>query len=787
MSLPKNKLLLFFFSGFLLGFSLVQLTTIPLALAQTATPTPTSIPLIWGVDSSGFFIKEPGASGNEWMRMDTNRQLQATIKGNTPGGGNMVSNPGFEDIYSTGPSTNIGIPNYWMPNWDNTMGTDGTVSNTTDTAIVTEGTTALALYDALTTNGVNIASLPINVTTGGLYTVSLKARNSGAGSLDDGFYARVFYFTGTGGTAKADAYDDSVQIVAADSGTTQGRITYSLDLPAVTSTCGAGNNVACTRARIVLYHDLPNTAAITRYFDSVTFKLSSENLSAVNLSSGYFGSNTGGGIYSFPGNVGIGTAGPGSKLHIYGGAANTELRINNDGGYTPKLSFYENAERANIYVEPTAEDLYFQVKNSGASMTDRLKIARLGAFTFFDDDGTTQRVTIDTTGNIGIGTAGPAAKLDVAGASSLMTNNTGPITINPNTNLLLVTSAGNVGIGTTGPGALLTLSGNAPTIHLIDTDTGADSRFQANTTDGGVIIQADVNNEIANSLIRFQIDGSEMARINSSGDLGIGTTGPAFGLDVVGSQATNYIAQIKNSDTSNTADGLLINLGVANASRGTGNYFVGFAGAGTVAGKIQGGASAVAYTTTAADYAEYFLIANKNDHPVKGDLVVLAPTMNKAVTKGKAGINPLVFAGVVSENPGFIGNGPICKIEDQNCDKNYQESNALVGIKGQVKTKVTTSNGEINVGDPITVSTIAGVGMKATTANQIVGYALENYNEAEGKIGEVLVLINPTWYDPNGKNFSNELAELKSIVANQKSLIDKQQKQIDELKQSLHN
>ncbi|MER3570507.1 MAG: hypothetical protein C4348_02835, partial [Patescibacteria group bacterium] len=39
-------------------------------------------------------------------------------------------------------------------------------------------------------------------------------------------------------------------------------------------------------------------------------------INAANVSSGQFGANTGGGNYSFPGNVGIGTTSPTAKLHI---------------------------------------------------------------------------------------------------------------------------------------------------------------------------------------------------------------------------------------------------------------------------------------------------------------------------------------------------------------------------------------------------------------------------------------------------------------------------------------
>ncbi len=52
-------------------------------------------------------------------------------------------------------------------------------------------------------------------------------------------------------------------------------------------------------------------------------------MSAGNVSAGSFGSNTGGGNYSFPGSLGIGTASPGAVLDVAGGI-NLEANGTND-------------------------------------------------------------------------------------------------------------------------------------------------------------------------------------------------------------------------------------------------------------------------------------------------------------------------------------------------------------------------------------------------------------------------------------------------------------------------
>jgi antitoxin component YwqK of YwqJK toxin-antitoxin module len=256
---------------------------------------------------------------------------------------------------------------------------------------------------------------------------------------------------------------------------------------------------------------------------------------------------------------------------------------------------------------------------------------------------------------------------------------------------------------------------------------------------------------------KFVIWGSSGASFANM--VGIGTTAPAYKLDVQDTQASSYVSRIQNLSTSTTADGLLIALGVG-TTRGTGNVYVGFAyNNTTVAGRIIGNGTAVAYETTGADYAEYFLAEDFTSKPEPGDIVSLSQIKSKAVTKA---VSPSKAIGVISDSAGFVGNAPICEVADQDCDTNYEKTNVVVGITGQLSVKVSTKNGAINLGDPLTTSDIPGVAVKATKAGNIIGHAMESYSEPDpDTIKRIRVYLNSTWFDPGSLLAISDSGELE--------------------------
>jgi hypothetical protein len=108
-------------------------------------------------------------------------------------------------------------------------------------------------------------------------------------------------------------------------------------------------------------------------------------------------------------------------------------------------------------------------------------------------DNSSRLFTIAANGNVGIGTSSPGAKLDIGGASSVISNTTGDITITPNANLIF--SSGNVGIGETTPLAKLHIKGSA--------------------NDEQLIVQG-YSTQTAPLILALDSSGNELFRINSN-------------------------------------------------------------------------------------------------------------------------------------------------------------------------------------------------------------------------------------------------------------------------------
>tara|TARA_E500000318_G_scaffold7457_1_gene6974 strand:- start:9252 stop:11219 length:1968 start_codon:yes stop_codon:yes gene_type:complete len=182
----------------------------------------------------------------------------------------------------------------------------------------------------------------------------------------------------------------------------------------------------------------------------------------------------------------------------------------------------------------------------------------------------TNSLKVDSTNNfVGIGTASPTVALDVvgtanigselnvAGTSALRVNtsrvsidvsgsaatpslvfngdtNTGLFRVSSDTigistagtERMRINSSGNVGIGTSSPSRLLELSSSGPIFRITDTTNNAYGEILVNDL-GSITLRADEGNSQGNSIIQFDVDGSEAMRIDSDGNILIGATSTA--------------------------------------------------------------------------------------------------------------------------------------------------------------------------------------------------------------------------------------------------------------------
>jgi hypothetical protein len=104
-----------------------------------------------------------------------------------------------------------------------------------------------------------------------------------------------------------------------------------------------------------------------------------------------------------------------------------------------------------------------------------------------------------------------------------------------------IDSSGNVGIGTSGPDSPLTVTNSASgTANAIEVENfSGESSYIKSKRSLTLSADYDNNSSPAQSTIYFETDGTERMRIDSSGNVGIGTSSPSATLDVNGSLSKN--------------------------------------------------------------------------------------------------------------------------------------------------------------------------------------------------------------------------------------------------------
>jgi hypothetical protein len=255
-------------------------------------------------------------------------------------------------------------------------------------------------------------------------------------------------------------------------------------------------------------------------------------------------------INPFGGNVGIGTTNPGAKLDISSSSTNIDI-LSTDGDFVNIRNQNSTTNNfSSIGFFDSSNELTSRIASIRGTSNGRGSLAFINGQT--SDGLKVEMMRITSDGNVGIGTTSPGAKLDIAvssGDAALLvrnatqtlrfdqnsirtstSNDLGIFTSGNSGQIYLKQSNGNVGIGTTNPSAKLTLPASE---SISFDDSSGNSKCEINSGAAGTLqLQGDLD-------LRFKTTVEAM-RINSNGNVGIGTTNPSAGrLDVWQTESTS--------------------------------------------------------------------------------------------------------------------------------------------------------------------------------------------------------------------------------------------------------
>jgi hypothetical protein len=467
----------------------------------------------------------------------------------------VVTSTGDVGIGKTTPTVKLDV----VGTINASTGFNGTVGATTPntgafTTLSSTGNTTLgdASTDTVTVNGY------MGVGGAGSTSASVLAASTAlAGSTQRGFYAGATYTSAA--TANGNSYE-SVPATAAAAFTMNDLSGFF----AANATKGAGSTITNQHGlRIADQTQGTNNYGITSLVSSGTNKW---NIYASGTAANYFA-----------GNVGIGTSSPGAKLDVSdsGGGA-VKAIVASTGGTLSQIAFNNTGTSpSNVRIGASASSLV--------------------AFT-----AGTERMRIDSSGNVGIGTSSPVSRLQtyagtgVAASHAILGSDpTGywsfasggnpttrvvargydpsaveQIRLDPTSTSFLLSS--NLGIGTTTPN--LSTVARTLTISTTATETQSAIELQGNRTGANTTptFIRGYNNTDAITQISFlrgtnSNDGliafltassgslTERMRIDSSGNVGIGTTAPGQRLHIESTSGAAGSALLRLTSTGSTS------------------------------------------------------------------------------------------------------------------------------------------------------------------------------------------------------------------------------------------
>jgi hypothetical protein len=440
------------------------------------------------------------------------------------------------------------------------------------------------------------------------------------------------------------------------------------------------------------------------------------------------------------GNVGVGTSTPGDKLSVVGNMGLTgNLEIRN--GNTLKLYRSDNARFTTMYTDsvggyvtgPVNDPLYLSASTN----------------LYFKTAGS-DRILINSSGNVGIGTTTPISKLSLGSGQIEV-----PL---GSASLPSYSFSGDLDTGMFSGGANSISFSAGGTNYLSVSSTGLSTNIRLLTPDGSAsspiyTFGSDLNTGIfraTTDTLALTTAGTERMRIDASGNVGIGTTSPSALLTVAGTTrinsdlrlygtvtTTNYSELQSTTDTSNGSLDALYIVPPVNQSRiffgktGKTAYSLNFSNVST----FEGVPSTLALQASTIDGLSASKISSAGTYLILEALVNSGSGYISSTDSASAGRNSLAFmfhgndADLYKRSAGFIFAG---KESSANWTSphtiwtNNIESTRLMTLTngGNLGIGTTTPSAKLDVWGNLNVGTSSTPVLFVDAANQRVGIGI---------------------------------------------------------------
>jgi hypothetical protein len=419
------------------------------------------------------------------------------------------------------------------------------VTNAGDVGV---GATAPANYTNFTTLDIN------HPTNGGLLNISKAG-------------ATVGYINGSSGLLML-ANATNLVLHATGANTLQ-FLTNSNERMRVTSAGDVGIGTSAPGGKLEVYQTAA-TPTIRMFTNFVGGNAVDLNPFITGVSNGGYSLSIGGTIrqvFNTTGDMGIGTTGPSTRLHVAKGVANEPCVTR-----TETTSSGNNFDYAAATVVAPGVNGGVVAWATGSLRAGQMWVQTNGTQPLVLGTNDTERARIDSTGNMGVGTSAPWERLSIpfndglafgsstysykitrSSAGSLVTtfsDSYNDVTARVDFTMragavtaMSILGSGNVGIGTTSPAARLHAAGIT---RISDATNSTAVAIDPVTTAGLTSITA----QFGGSQLAFGSAATERMRLDASGNLGIGVTGPATRLDVRANNPTRGIIYLGRNDGS---------------------------------------------------------------------------------------------------------------------------------------------------------------------------------------------------------------------------------------------